>query len=367
MRKIIQSIWIVINVFFAIGMIISAFGGYIHPDTFALTQIACLMFPAWTILTFVLLFINIRLNGKLALMHLAVLAICIKPILTICPLNVDRNNISPINAPTLTLLTYNTLNFHDNEGIYPNNTNRTMSTIISYDADIVCLQEVRWEAELYRNHVTQSQMDTLKRMYPYRLMYTRMGESILSKHPFREIKLSHPRWSSGDFKAYEVSLDSIRLTLFNCHLQSIRLSNDDKMLYHDITQLKEDLKSKNKISQVGRRLIDKLSTAFKVRAEQAQLLRHYINETKGNVIVAGDFNDVPLSYAYLTIKGEDLSDAYATCAIGPTITFNDNRFYFHIDHILYRGNLKAIDIKRGDIPSSDHYPLFTTFSIAPSR
>lgn len=367
MRKITRHIWIAINVFLAFGMIISAFGGSIAPDTLTLTQIACLLFPAWTILTLGLLFINIKLNGKLALMHLAVLVICIKPILTICPINVDRDNIATNNGSTLTLLTYNTLNFRDNEGIYPNDTNRTMSTIIRYNADIVCLQEVRWEAQLYRNHVTQSQMDTIKRMYPYRLMYTRMGESILSKYPFREIKLNHRQWRSGDFKAYEVSLDSTRITLFNCHLQSIMLSDDDKMLYHDITQLKEGLKSKDEISRAGKLLISKLSKAFKVRAEQARQLRHHIDETKGNVIVAGDFNDVPLSYAYHTIKGKDLTDAYATCATGPTITFNDNRFYFHIDHIFYRGNIKAVDIRRGDIPSSDHYPLFATFSIAPTQ
>jgi endonuclease/exonuclease/phosphatase (EEP) superfamily protein YafD len=56
-----------------------------------------------------------------------------------------------------------------------------------------------------------------------------------------------------------------------------------------------------------------------------------------------------------------MKDAYEECALGPTITFHASRFYFRIDHVLYKGNFEAIDIERGDQKSSDHYPLLTTF------
>ena len=57
----------------------------------------------------------------------------------------------------------------------------------------------------------------------------------------------------------------------------------------------------------------------------------------------------------------DMKDAYAENAFGPTITYHGNRFYFRIDQVLYKGDMKAVDIERGDIESSDHYPLLTTF------
>lgn len=75
----------------------------------------------------------------------------------------------------------------------------------------------------------------------------------------------------------------------------------------------------------------------------------------------GDFNDVAGSYAYRTIRSCGLKDAYAQTAFGPTITYNASRFYFHIDQIFYRGNLRAVSIWRGKSRSSDHYPVSATF------
>ena len=37
-------------------------------------------------------------------------------------------------------------------------------------------------------------------------------------------------------------------------------------------------------------------------------------------------------------------------------------FYFHIDQMLYRGNLEALSLKIGKINSSDHYPLIGEFA-----
>ena len=48
-----------------------------------------------------------------------------------------------------------------------------------------------------------------------------------------------------------------------------------------------------------------------------------------------------------------MRDAYADSGFGPTITYIDNRFYFHIDQIFYRGDMRAVDIVRGDIKSSE--------------
>ncbi len=39
--------------------------------------------------------------------------------------------------------------------------------------------------------------------------------------------------------------------------------------------------------------------------------------------------------------------------------------YFCIDHTLYRGGLVPVRMTRGDIRSSDHYPLLTEFYVKP--
>jgi endonuclease/exonuclease/phosphatase (EEP) superfamily protein YafD len=82
-----------------------------------------------------------------------------------------------------------------------------------------------------------------------------------------------------------------------------------------------------------------------------------------NVIVCGDFNDVPGCYTMRQLEGQELKDVYGTIGLGYMNTYFHNRFYFCIDHVMYRGNITPINIRRDKIDLSDHYPLFTTFVV----
>ena len=81
--------------------------------------------------------------------------------------------------------------------------------------------------------------------------------------------------------------------------------------------------------------------------------------TKGqSIILCGDFNDTPLSYAYRTVCGS-LSDAYAEAGVGPGISYNRSIFRFRIDHLLHSSDMRAycatVDNR---VRLSDHYPLW---------
>ena len=158
--------------------------------------------------------------------------------------------------------------------------------------------------------------------------------------------------------------DTTTLHIINVHLESLKFTDSDKALYRSITDISKSPDNINEktVEDVKSKLLTKLAQAFKLRAAQAHDIRTYIdNLGDANIILCGDFNDTPYSYAYLTVMGDDMADVYKECALGPTITFHANRFYFRIDHILYKGNFKAIDIERGNDKHSDHYPLFATF------
>ena len=107
----------------------------------------------------------------------------------------------------------------------------------------------------------------------------------------------------------------------------------------------------------------KMRKAFRHRAEDAEALRECIDEIPRDVplIVCGDFNDVPASWCYNMIRGDDLRDAYEETNFGPAITYNLHAFYFHIDQMLYRGPLVALDLTVNKINTSDHYPLIGEF------
>ncbi len=356
--SLIRSLWTLLNIVCGLCTLLAGYGGYINPDKFALAQLANMTFPGWIVLTLILLAVNLFIRKKLAWLSVAVLVACIGPILTISPLNFTSRSLSPDDeSRTFTLLTYNVYNFRDNQGVNPEWGNRTLSYILSTDADIVCLQE----SSNLNGVGKKAQRDSINSRYPYRLYSNRSGEVLLSKYHATEIDTPKPDWGSGSFCAYDVEVEGHEVTVVNCHLQSIGLTDDDKELYRELTDKELRNPSRSELSKVKNGIVTKLLAAFRIRAQQARYIKEFLATRKGNVILVGDFNDVPGSYAYRTIKSDGLKDAYSECAFGPTVTYNDNRFYFRIDQMLYRGDLEAVRIKRGDLRSSDHYPLLATF------
>ncbi|WP_290382022.1 endonuclease/exonuclease/phosphatase family protein [uncultured Muribaculum sp.] len=356
--SLIRSLWTLLNIVCGLCTLLAGYGGYINPDKFALAQLANMTFPGWIVLTLILLAVNLFIRKKLAWLSVAVLVACIGPILTISPRNFTSRSLSPDDeSRTFTLLTYNVYNFRDNQGVNPEWGNRTLSYILSTDADIVCLQE----SSNLNGVGKKAQRDSINSRYPYRLYSNRSGEVLLSKYHATEIDTPQPDWGSGSFCAYDVEVEGHEVTVVNCHLQSIGLTDDDKELYRELTDKELRNPSRSELSKVKNGIVTKLLAAFRIRAQQARYIKEFLATRKGNVILVGDFNDVPGSYAYRTIKSDGLKDAYSECAFGPTVTYNDNRFYFRIDQMLYRGDLEAVRIKRGDLRSSDHYPLLATF------
>lgn len=356
--SLIRSLWTLLNIACGLCTLLAGYGGYINPDKFALAQLANMTFPGWIVLTLILLAVNLFIRKKLAWLSVIVLVACIGPILTISPLNFTSRSLSPDDeSRTFTLLTYNVYNFRDNQGVNPEWGNRTLSYILSTDADIVCLQE----SSNLNGVGKKAQRDSINSRYPYRLYSSRSGEVLLSKYHATEVDTPQPDWGSGSFCAYDVEVEGHEVTVVNCHLQSIGLTDDDKELYRELTDKELRNPSRSELSKVKNGIVTKLLAAFRIRAQQARYIKEFLTTRKGNVILVGDFNDVPGSYAYRTIKSDGMKDAYSECAFGPTVTYNDNRFYFRIDQMLYRGDLEAVRIKRGDLRSSDHYPLFATF------
>lgn len=357
-RKVFRALGLISNIACAVLLFVSAYSGNISPQQSGFATILNMSFPLWILLNVINLAIDLLMWRWLAIVPVAAFAATIVPVLNFSPLNITSQGVKSNEKDlAFTVLNYNVMDFIDNQDKYPNDCNRTISYILSTDADIVCLQECEYLQPLAKYHVTESQIDSLKARYPYRAI-GHHGQATLSKYPFTNINLGLSRLYSGDITAHLVEMNNQTITLFNVHLRSLRFNQDDRDAYLEFT----DINSSND-TDLSRLLPlrDKLYQAAQHRARQANIIRAYLDQAGGNAIVCGDFNDVPNCYAIRTISGDSMNDAYAENAFGPTITFNANRFYFRIDHVLYSGSLKAVDIERGNIPSSDHYPLLTTF------
>lgn len=345
--------------------VFSAYGGMFNPDERVIAAMAAMVLPLLLIAGGLLCIINLFFDRRLIFIILAGWAVSAPSIKVFAPLNGWTPKLTPEQRKqSFTFMTYNVLHFWDYRGEdYPGVTqNATLDYILDTNPDIVSIQEYDVLDTKGPWKITQEQVDSLYSRYPHRYESRPQHYALFSKYPFEHIELDLKEFRQLPAVGFRLDIQGHEVHLLNLHLKSIGLTDEDKELYKealDVPQTKGELK--REIKEVKSQLLSKLADAFKVRAVQARKIRHFIDSIGGPFIVAGDFNDIPDCYAVRTIRGKDMHDAYAEAAFGPTITYHADRFYFRIDQVLYRGPFKAIDIERGDIASSDHNPLLTTF------
>ena len=104
-------------------------------------------------------------------------------------------------------------------------------------------------------------------------------------------------------------------------------------------------------------LADGLHENFKKRAAQAEHINQLISASPYPTLVCGDFNSLPSSYVYQTVKGEKLNDGFQTCGHGYMYTFRYFKHLLRIDYILHSSEFQGVDYFSPDLEYSDHNPV----------
>lgn len=358
-KPILRLSGIILSVILFAVTILAAYGGHINPDIMAFPSTFTLVFPyfAWaTVIVTVIWFCF----GKIFIGGAGVLTllICWGPFSTVSPFGASKKPEDP--AQTFRLMTYNMIHGWDLEDMNKPE-NRTIQYILDSDCDIVCVQEL---VDISGDEIptfSQEQRDKLKQKYPYVLGSNKIDNKLLSKYPGRLLKTEdfvEGPFDPGRFSIYELNVKGNKLTVVNMHMQSYMLTAKERDVLTDIHSINDFKTSYRELKGNIRR---KMTQGFKKRKKDSKVLREVLNKIRGPLIVCGDFNDVPESYAYRILRGDDLRDAYVETNFGPMITYNQHLMYFHIDQILYRGDLKALSVRKGKIKASDHYPLIAEF------
>jgi hypothetical protein len=169
---------------------------------------------------------------------------------------------------------------------------------------------------------------------------------------------------SENEKAYciysDIILTSDTIRIYNIHLESIHFRRDD---YAFMNEIPPNSVNSKELRERTLRILWKLKEAFKKRAMQVRFLREHIEKSPYPVIVCGDFNDVPSSYAYHQLS-HNMNDAFVESGFGFGFTYARSLpFPIRIDHILLDRNFKAYDLRSPKVQLSDHYPLISNISI----
>ena len=253
----------------------------------------------------------------------------------------------------LSVLTYNTHQM----GMYAKaHENPVVHFLRKQDADVVCLQEV----DVYKSekYLTLPELRKALSKYPYTYfdfkIYNKRhqyGIAVFSKYPL--LNKNTIRYTSrGNISNYcDVAVGKDTIRLFNNHLESNKLT---------VTDLPDSIASEA-VKESAKRISDKLESARTIRHEQVRAIRQEIEASPYPVIVAGDFNAIPLSYTYLKMRNTDLRDCFLESSIGKWgATLTKRHIGIRIDYVLCSKSLLPASTHIDCINCSDHYPLTAT-------
>jgi endonuclease/exonuclease/phosphatase family metal-dependent hydrolase len=89
-----------------------------------------------------------------------------------------------------------------------------------------------------------------------------------------------------------------------------------------------------------------------------------MNKSPYPVIICGDFNDTPVSYAYHQLTS-NYQDAFECCGNGIGKTLKGKIPAFRIDYVIYDNNFTPLSYQELKVNLSDHYPVKSEFVIKP--
>jgi endonuclease/exonuclease/phosphatase family metal-dependent hydrolase len=294
---------------------------------------------------------------KLALIALMAMVLCYKPILTFFPMNFFPKAI-PENS--IKILTYNV---HGFSGERRRDADRRpmLEYIARVNADIVFLQEF-FVSRAGQTIITLQDVREILYAYPYYSItelgasnenFT-MGLALFSRFP---IENTYHIDLGSDFNGaavYTININGKKVTAANVHLESNRITPADRQLYSDFF-----LVDSVRLETIAQNIRARLGIAFRTRAQQVEILRNHIDaQNTDGVIIAGDFNDTPISYTYARMR-RGLRDAFTATGFGPGITYHEDFFLFRIDYILHCRNFRAYRTKVDKVFYSDHHPVIT--------
>jgi endonuclease/exonuclease/phosphatase family metal-dependent hydrolase len=109
-------------------------------------------------------------------------------------------------------------------------------------------------------------------------------------------------------------------------------------------------------------ITSKLTVAFIKRSFQVSQIKKDIEKCPYPYIIAGDFNDTPISYAVNEL-GDGIKNAFAEKGSGLVSTYYSSFPKLQIDHILVSGQFDVLNYETIDKKLSDHKPVISDLKL----
>ena len=258
---------------------------------------------------------------------------------------------------SIKILTFNVRYFYDDSRA--STIDSVVRMVQRLNPDIVCFQEYAIDNAL-RNKIAA-------RMKGYNSAGERLDNRPAMMECFSKYRIVDARQIdslSGSARAMCVDLlindDTVRV--YNAHLQTTSVSpNDNEYISHG--QFIADSTRERRFVQIA----SGLRTNNELRAGQAERLHDDIASSPYPVVLCGDFNDVPVSYATRTAS-KGLDDTFSRQGHMYAHTFRGFFNTLRIDYIFVSPDFETLSyevLPTGD--TSDHYPVFVRVKQTPKQ
>ena len=355
LKKFIIHTTIAVNLVIISAMLVTGFADMLDPRSWPVMTTAGYAFPLFALANLGMIVIWMFISKKHILVPFLGFVICYVPVTQYCPVHASGE--VPLGA--LKIMTYNTWGFGSQRetGNDEEAKKKARRDILQYIADedchVVCIQE-----GIYHKAMEDDIDSIIKPKMPYLDTCKIEGGTmlmVLSKYPIKKHEALKYESKGNLSAAFYLDVNGKELIILNNHLETNKFSMEEKQQFGDM--VKGDM-GRSGIKTESKFVLKKLGAAAAVRAPQAEAVASYVRMHKGrSMIVCGDFNDIPISYARRTIA-KDLEDCYVSTALGPGFTYHRNGMYVRIDNVMCTDDLDSYSFhvdKKCTI--SDHYPV----------
>ncbi len=347
LKYTITAVVAIINVITAVLMVAFGYSDRVSPIDYPLFSSMGITFPIFLIVNICFLIFWIIFKFRFALISVAGFIAACSPIRTYIPFNFSDS----VPPGTIGVMSYNVKYYYGTS--YDQQTFETIfNHIKEQEPDILCLQE------------DHSMMTDKKARYDSLYAYAdtiRIGSTLVnvigiySKFPIlRKERIEYKSNGNGS-AAFYLKIGRDTVIVINNHLETTHLSKSQRENYAKIIQGEMG----NDTARAETRLLfQRLADATRLRAPQADAISDYIaRHSEYPIILCGDFNDSPISYARRKIA-ENLTDCYVSTGNGVGLSYNQHMFYVRIDNIMCSDHFQPYDCKiDNSIDASDHYPI----------
>jgi len=366
-RGVTKSFLIICNIVAAVCFILGSYVKFFNPEHWWFIGLLTLSLP-YILITLLIFFFSWLFTKKIwMLISLLAIAFCWRAVQNIFPFHISSTFKQEKSVNSIRVMSWNVEHFDILEHkTHPEKKEQMIQLISQYQPDIACFQEmVGGDDDKAINYLGdfKRRLDFAGYFYSYENRfdfdrYHHFGIITFSKFPIinKQTISSPPHDYNSSFQYTDViaGIDTIRI--FNIHLQSLKFTPEN-LKYLDNPGTNSD----TALSE-SKSIISKLKRGFLKRSFQSERVKEEIDRSPYPIVVCGDFNDVPNSYAYCKI-GDGLQNAFVEKGAGFGRTFSGISPTLRIDNIFADKEFSIEQFTRIPKNLSDHFPIIADVSL----